>query len=321
MILAADIGGTKSLVALYDGNGARARQRYENASFADFLALLDDFLGRQDACDKRLDAACIAVAGPVSDDGRTARLTNLDWPDIDADLLCRRYGIAGATVCNDFAAAALGAVTAGREHLATLQIGVPLTDKPRLVVGAGTGLGMAIALGDGTRLRVLPGEGGHTAFAPADAEQSALLDYLRQRHDRVTWERVVSGPGLAQIDAFLGGELRDGASVGQEALRDPHSRAGRAAALFCRCYGAYAGDMALATMARGGVYLAGGIAAKLLPLLKSGGFIAAFNDKAQHSDIAVRMPVYVVTDPEFGLHGAAALAQELLASRLSRRTV
>lgn len=307
MILAGDIGGTKSLFGLFEDGRCVLERRLANADFPDFTAVVAAFLAS--APTTRFDAACLALAGPIADDGRRARLTNLPW-DIDADALEARFGLPTPRLVNDFAAAAQGAVVAAPDRLHTLQAGQPLPSAPRLVVGAGTGLGMALVLPEaGGGWRIVPGEGGHVAFAPADEEQRALWQHLRQRHGRVTWERVASGPGLAAIHECLHGTVATPKAIGDEALRAPDSAAATSLRLFLRCYGAYAGDMALAALARGGVLLAGGIAARILPALSGPDFLAAFNDKHEHADIAAAMPVHVALDPALGLHGAARLAR------------
>lgn len=305
MILCGDIGGTKSLLGLGEGGELRLHRRYANADFPDFYAVIATFLAESGTPQGGIAAACLALAGPIADDGRSAQLTNLPWR-VDAGALAARFALPEPHLVNDFAAAALGAVTATAEALVTLQPGVPVPSAPRLVVGAGTGLGMAIVLPASGGWRIVPGEGGHVGFAPADAEQSRLREFLATRHGRVTWERVVSGPGLAAIAEFLGSPLRDPAGI--SAAADAGGAIERQAlSLFLSAYGAYAGDMALACMARGGVYLAGGIAAQLAPRLAAGDFLSAFDAKAEHAQLAVAMPIHVATDPLLGLRGALAL--------------
>jgi glucokinase len=304
MKLVGDVGGTKVLLALAAADGTLVeKRRLPSADFQGFDELLAAYLRDVAA---PLDGGCLAVAGPVADDSRRARLTNLPWT-IDAAALEARFGLGPLVLINDFAGVALGIAALAPERRVTLQAGEPLAAAPRLVVGAGTGLGMAVLLPEGKRWRVLPGEGGNTAFAPADAQQAALWTWLHARKGRVIWEDVVSGPGLANIHRFFGGgeltpEEIAAAAVGGAAA------AGAAIELFLSCYGAYAGDMALALLPRGGVYLAGGIAAKLLPQLRAGAFLAAFNAKERHACVTARMPVCVVTDEEAGLAGAALQA-------------
>lgn len=309
MILGADIGGTKSLLGLAQDGELLVDRRYANADFPDFAGVLEAFLA-----DTRTDAAlikggCLAVAGPIADDGRSATLTNLPWK-IDGAALARRFGLPALHLVNDFAAAALGAVTSAPALRATLQCGTPLATAPCLVVGAGTGLGMAIVLPQDGSWRILAGEGGHVAFAPANERQAALWAFLHARHGRVTWERVVSGPGLSAIHEFASGACLLPEQVATRAQEDPHGAERHSLELFLTAYGAFAGDMALACLARGGVFLAGGIAAGLLPVLQQSGFLAAFNAKAEHAAIAARMPIHVATDPLLGLQGALQLAHK-----------
>lgn len=330
MKLVGDIGGTKVLLALVDNDGGGAivdqrrndedlaLRRIASADFSDFASLLAEFLSDKFPRDDKtpIDGGCLAVAGPVADDGRSAKITNLPWV-IDAAALERRFAIAPGrlTLVNDFAAAAMGVTGAAPADLVTLQAGEPLAAGTKLVVGAGTGLGMAMLVPDGGRWRVLPSEGGHVGFAPADHLQACVWSALMKEHGRVTTERVVSGPGLAAIHRILAAEMSAPGAAPPLAPAEIADRAmaGDVAAqhavdVFLAAYGAFAGDMALAAMARGGVYLAGGIAAKMLPLLRAGPFITAFNAKAEHAALAARMPVHVATDPLLGLRGAALLA-------------
>ena len=254
-----------------------------------------------------ITAGCLAAAGPIGDDGRHARLTNLPWT-IDAAAFEARFGIRRVVLANDFAAAALGVTVAPADSVVPLQSGEPLARAPKLVIGAGTGLGMAILLPGGNRWEVVPGEGGHVGFAPLDEDQDRVLQALRAEHGRVTAERVVSGPGLAAIHRVLTGATADPAEITHRAMVDADQAALDTLDLFLSAYGAFAGDMAMVAMARGGVYLAGGIAAKLLPILPASPFLPAFNAKAEHAGLARRMPVAVVDDPSLGLRGAACLA-------------
>jgi glucokinase len=306
VILCGDIGGTKTLLGLANGGQLVADRRYTNADFPDFGSLLASFFSDTQTDSVQLAGACLALAGPIADDGTSARLTNLPWT-IDAAELARRFGLPPPRLVNDFAAAAVGAVTAPDDQLALLQAGEPLAEAPRLVVGAGTGLGMAIVLPRDKGWQCIAGEGGHVAFAPANEQQSALWHFLAQRHGRVTWERVVSGPGLAAIHEFLDGVVLSPEQVVERAKDDPAGTAARSLDMFLDAYGAFAGDMALACLARGGVFLAGGIATRLIDRLPVSGFLAAFNAKAEHAAIAARMPVRVATDPLLGLRGAMML--------------
>ncbi|MCU0806208.1 MAG: glucokinase [Burkholderiales bacterium] len=318
MILAGDIGGTKTLLALCEvRDGARVsvafERRFENAAHRGFGEVLAQFLAdaaRERGAPARAERAGFAVAGPV--EGGRCRLTNLDW-EIDAAALAARFGLASASVLNDFAATATGIDALAPDDLVTLQAGAPVAGAPRVVLGAGTGLGVAHLFWDGSRYRVVPGEGGHAGFAPASEEHAALWQFIYRAQGRVEIEDVLSGHGLERIHAFLA----DGGGTSGLALRAPEITAGavggdylgqRAIDLFVAAYGAVAGDLALGVLARGGVYVAGGIAPKILPRLSAGGFLAAFNAKGRFAEAARLMPVHVVTEERLPLIGAALAA-------------
>ena len=311
LVLGVDLGGTKTLFALARSAGGRLaielERRYENAGIATFGDLLLRFLAEAGARAQPIGGACIGVAGPV--EGGRAQVTNLPWL-LDSGEVARALDGAPVLLLNDFAAAAHGVEALDPGALVTLQPGAPLAHAPQLVLGAGTGLGVAFRIWTGERYQVVPGEGGHCGFAPADATQAALAEWLRARFRRVTLEHVVSGPGLARIHAFLGerGAEADPAEITRAALERQDADALAAVDLFLSCYGAAAGDFALACLARGGVFVAGGIAPKLLPRLAAGGFIAAFRDKGAFAALAARFPVHVVTDERLGLLGALAAA-------------
>jgi glucokinase len=304
MILVGDIGGTRTRLALADVHGVlHDIAVFSNDEHAGLGALLDGYL---DGIGAHPSSACLAVAGPIDDDGRSARLTNRDWR-IDLPALEQRFGLAHASLVNDFAAAAMGVTVDTDDDPVTLQDGAPVSQATRLVIGAGTGLGVASLIVAEGRWRVLPGEGGHIGFAPQDETQDGLCRWLREQHGRVIIEHVVSGGGLAAIHDYLHGRRLTPAEVAHLA----HQGDVQALAsfdLFASIYGAVAGDYALARMARGGVFLAGGVAAANLDLMQRGAFLKAFNEKGVHSGLAARMPVCIVTEPLLGLYGAAALA-------------
>jgi glucokinase len=325
MILAGDVGGTKTRLALFDDADAppRLERRYASSDHSALEPLIAAFLAEaQTALGEQVAprAACFGVAGPI--EGRRVQVTNLPWT-IDAESLAASFAIPRVRLLNDFAAAAYGIDTLPAAALATLQQGEPRAGAPRVILGAGTGLGIAYVLRDARGDRPLSGEGGHAGFAPRSAEEVALWQYLHERVGRVTLEHVLSGAGLMRIYDFLlqrGGlseaaalraELAEGdvpAAITRHALDQGDPLALAALDLFIACYGAAAGDQALSVMARGGVYVAGGIAPKILPRLAAGGFIAAFNDKASFAEVARRMPVHVVLDERLPLQGAARAA-------------
>lgn len=319
MIVSGDIGGTKALFALHDGDGRIvARARYPCRAAAGLGDLLQRFLDENGAAGAAR-CACFGVAGPVL--GARVRVTHLPWDDIDAPALAARFGWSRVDLLNDFAAAAYGIDALAPGDLVRLQAGEPLAERPKIVLGPGTGLGVAYVLGDA----VLSGEAGHAGFAPADAKQAALWQWLSLRRARVQVEDVVSGPGLVHIYRFLleleGGTVaaRDllladdpAPLIAQRGLDDGDALALAAVDLFIACLGGLAGDHALAVLARGGVYLAGGIVPKLLPRLAAGGLLRAFNDKGTFSGVTRTCPVQVVTNGDLPLLGAARYARRSL---------
>lgn len=307
MILGGDLGGTKTLLALAErqGDGLRIvrQQRYASADYPSFDDLLADFLVGAPS----ITSACFGLAGPT--DGRTAQLTYLPWR-LSGAALRRRFAIGRVTLTNDFAATAHGLALVDPTQIVTLHAGQPVVHSPRVIVGAGTGLGVAGLVWAGKRYRIIPGEGGHLGFSPQTPEQGELWRWLLDMKGRVTTEDVVSGPGLARIYAFLGGQPLTPAAIGQAALAATDPLAGRALRLWLSCYGAFAGDLALHWLARGGVYLAGGIAAKLMRRVDIGPFLAAFLAKREHGPLVANMPVQLVVDENIGLLGALAVAGE-----------
>jgi len=328
MIIAGDIGGTKTLLALFEP-GARAPQferRYDSHTQPDFPSLLGQFLddarGATGAC-PQVERACFGIAGPVLDGH--VKVTNLPWA-VDARVLERVFDIPRVQLLNDFAAAAHGVEALEEDDVVTLQPGKPIADAPRVVLGAGTGLGIAYMVAEGNGYRVIAGEGGHAAFAPVDEEQVALWRHVRAGSNRVVLEHVLSGSGLARVYEFLrtarrhpespavAREMAEGdsaAAIARNAMDRNDPLASAALDLFVAIYGATAGDHALNVVARGGVFVAGGIAPKILPRIAAGGFLAAFNAKADFSALAREMPVRVVTNERLGLIGAARCAARL----------
>ncbi|MCS6787630.1 MAG: glucokinase [Thiobacillaceae bacterium] len=313
IVLCGDVGGTNTRLALADVaiNRVRLREvaRYRNADVQSLDQLLRAFLqGRS-----RPQAACLAVAGPT--DGRRVRLTNLDWV-IDAAAITADTGIPKVRLVNDFAAVGFGLGVLDEAGRVVLQTGSPVAHAPRLALGPGTGLGVVQTAWCEGRYQAIASEGGHISFAPADAQQDRLLASLRPVFGRVSVERILSGPGLMRLYRFClqetGADPRlatpDSAAITEAALRGSDPPALAALRLFCRILGQTAGDLALVAQCEGGVYLAGGIVPKILPILQGEDFLAGFHDKGRFSDWMRRLPVYVVLDEDVGLKGAALAA-------------
>ncbi len=329
-VIAGDIGGTKTLMQLvafdprvsYPRGEVLAETRYTSREHPDLRSIVRAF--RAEIGEQAVYAACLGVAGPVQDlgDHQHARLTNLPW-EPDSRQLAEVLGIGRVRLINDFQAVGYGIDALAPADLAQLQERPAQPGAPRLVLGAGTGLGVALLFQNGPHYDCWPTEGGHTHFAPLDEEQDALLRYLRAEHGRVSCERLVSGPGLVNIyrfllsldpmlatsDRLLGLPDPAAAITAEAAAGDPTAR--HALTLFVAIYGAVAGDLALTCLPAGGVYIAGGIAPKILSHMASGGFMAAFTDKGRMRPLLEHLPVQVVLNDRVGLLGTALAASRM----------
>ena len=322
MILAADVGGTKTHLALYRPGTEPRRpvvdRKVSSRDYASLNALILDFLRGSHA---EIERATLGIAGPVLENRVTT--TNLPW-EVSADSLAHDLKAREIWLLNDLEATAWGLATLTLDDLEVLQGGRP-TEGNRALIAAGTGLGEALLMWDGTDW--LPGasEGGHADFGPRDPFEDELSIYLRAKYGHVSYERILSGPGLADLYRFctetgrgdpdpevarLFADDADPARVVAEAaLAGNCGRARLALERFVRIYGAEAGNLALKALATGGLFVAGGIAPRILPALKEPGFIEAFTDKGRMTPLLQRMPVLVVRRPETALWGAAAYAQ------------
>jgi glucokinase len=317
--IAGDIGGTKTLLRISAANGVPLLQKsYSSADFPGLEEILGEFL--REAGTSNVAAACFALAGPVS--GRQVKLTNLPW-EVDADALAARFAISRVSLINDFEAVGHGIAALQPGDLLTLQPGEPQAQGVRVVVGAGTGLGVAWLSWMNGEYVVHPSEGGHVDFAPADTMQYALLQYLQQRHGHVSYERIVSGPGLVAIFEFLRdsglaspsaqlvaamGEGDAAAAITRFAQQSDEPIAQMTLDLFVRIYGSFVGNLALIALPRGGIYVAGGIAAKIVATMQRGDFMRAFHDKGRYTGLLASMPLYIVTNSQVGLLGANLMA-------------
>jgi glucokinase len=328
MFLVGDVGATNARLAVAtrtaEGIEWIDEARRADADFPSLDAAIDALFAQSSVERGALDAACFGIAGPIQ--GRRARFTNRDWV-IDADALAAKLRVPVILV-NDLEAAARGIDGLAPSDFAVLQSGSPTPDGVRLIIGAGTGLGVAYAVPCEGRHRIVASEGGHAGFAPQNARQRWLFAALVDRGHRVDAECVVSGAGLERIYACLVTEHpdRETPALRAELERGPHAAAisrfaleradplaSEALDLFIDCYGGVAGDHALAVLPHGGVYVVGGIAAKILPRLAAGGFARAFTDKGEFAALAKAFPIAVVTNERLGLVGATLLASESLA--------
>lgn len=321
-VIAGDLGGTKTVLRIAEigthGDQSVLYERtYASRRFDEFAALLADFLTSAGGAPGSVaQSACFGVPGPVQ--GPRARTTNLPW-SIDAGEIARIFSIPHVGLINDFQAIGHGIEMLTPADLLTLQPGQLARGGPRVLLGAGTGLGTALLAPRGERYEVLPSEGGHADFAPTDELQLALLRHLLERFGTVSYERVLSGPGLVLIDAFLRrqagasppeetGSEEAAAAISRAAMAGEDPIAARALDLFVRIYGAQAGNLALITLATGGVYVAGGIAPKIADKLADGTFMAAFRNKGRMRPLLESIPVHVILNVSAPLLGAAAVA-------------
>jgi len=333
-ILAGDIGGTKTLLQLVDIDADSEmdstydiifEQRYVSAKWDNLTAMVQDFM--QAAARKtevRPHAACFGIAGPVN--GRNAHTTNLPWR-LNADDMQRQLDIARVRFINDFQAIGYGIEMLDDDDVVVLNQGVDVPRGNRVIIGAGTGLGQCFMLWQAERYEVIASEASHADFAPTDAEQIALLQYMQQRFGRCTWESVISGPGIRHIHSYILETCSDEESAELSQARndgDPSAAiaiaadngadplAKRSMDLFCKLYGAQAGNLALTGLASGGVYVAGGVAPRILNMLKNGLFMQGFMNKDERMQgLLSAMPVRVVINARVGLMGAALAASRL----------
>ncbi len=320
-VLAGDIGGTNARLAVVEVSDAETRLVHERrfATHA-FAALADMVHGFRPELDAPPERACFGIAGRVIDG--QCHGPNLPWP-VNEPELAAAIGVP-TTLVNDFTAVGYGLGRLGVGDLETLQQGKPVEHGVVAVIGAGTGLGEGFLVWDGTRYRAQASEGGHVDFAPADHLEWQLRQSLQPRFGHVSYERVASGPGLVDIYRHLAAR---GNTVPEAAMVRAEMRGGDPAAvivrhavactdalcvqtldLFVSVLGAQAGNLALTVLALGGVYVAGGIAPRIVANLKAGPFLVSFRSKGRLSDVVARVPVHVVMNPNVGLFGAAAVA-------------
>jgi glucokinase len=318
-VLGGDIGGTNARLALFEVDGDApprldVEHVYPSADHDGLEEIVAAFLSDVGGRPKR---AAFGLAGPVR--GRRVRTTNLPWV-VDADAVAERFGLDQVALLNDLEATAWGVGVLEHDQIHVLQGGAGNANGNAAVIAAGTGLGEAGLYWDGARHHPFACEGGHAGFAPGNPLEIELFDSLGRRFDHVSWERLLSGPGLAAIAEFLfereqGGPpewLREAgdpaAAVTEAALTGRSATASTALDLFVRLYGVESGDLALKLMALGGVWVGGGIAPKILPRLVDGPFLEGFLAKGRMRPLVAAMPVRVILDDRTALLGAGRRA-------------
>lgn len=324
-VLAGDIGGTKTNLAVYAVEGVQRLSLVREASFPSrqyggLEQVLGEFLANGG---ERVAAGAFGIAGPVVDGTVTA--TNLPWT-VEAPALARVLGCERVRLMNDLETTAYGTLFLPPGDLLTLNAGKPRPGNCA-VIAAGTGLGQAFVFWDGERHRPAATEGGHADFAPRDEREVALLHFLRQKYARVSYERLLSGPGLVNIFGFLDEGLhRPVAPAVRERLKsaDPAAVVGEAGVagscptcaeaveLFISLYGAQAGNLALTVMGVGGVYVGGGIVTKMLPKMTTGTFMHSFTAKGRWAAFMADIPVHVILNAKASQLGAAHAASALV---------
>ncbi len=326
MILAGDIGGTKTNLALFERRPEGQLSEIELRTFRspDYEGLervVTEFIGGREL---PIKSACFGVAGPVIDG--VCRTPNLPW-EVSARSLASLLHLKEARVINDLEATAYGVPALGDEELVTLNAGEKNGRGNIALIAAGTGLGEAALVWDGAHYHAMASEGGHADFAPRNELEMELLSYLLTLKRRVSYERVLSGPGLVNIYNFLKARGREteppwlkeailasddpAPVISAAALAGKAEICVKALDMFAAVYGAQAGNLALVFKATGGVYVGGGIAPKIVKKLVDGTFVEAYKDKGRLSPLVIATPVRIIMNPKTALFGAAHYAASL----------
>ncbi len=316
MLLAGDLGGTKSNLGIFEMRQGKlspiASKRLTSHEYESAEDLVSGFV--REAGDK-ISGACFAVAGPIVNN--VGYPPNLPWT-VDGDKLARALSIPRARLLNDLEATAYGIGVLETSAFEIIHAGIPVPQATKALIAAGTGLGEAILFWDGTRYIPRASEGGHADFAPRNDQEIALWRYLKARNEFVSCEIILSGRGFRVIHEFLDPDARhsvfdkpheDAAPlITQQGLEKTCAVCVATLDLWTEMYGAEAGNLAVRTMARGGIYVAGGIAVKILPKLRDGRFAAALAAKEKVGNILAQIPIYVVLNEDAPLLGAAHVA-------------
>jgi glucokinase len=327
VILAGDIGGTKTVIALFEERAGVLHEAHAETFPSQSHSSLEEILAKflKTRPGMKLTAGCFGVAGPII--AGKSKITNLPW-EMAEDTLAAAVGVKCVKLLNDLEAAAYGMLHLKADEFCVLNEGSkPARQGNMAVIAAGTGLGEALLVWDGQRFIAVASEGGHADFAPRDALEVRLFTYLSDKyHEHVSYERVLSGPGLLDLYTFmrresgvsepswLSAQLEAGdpsAAVTEAALAGKDPVCVETLEHFASLYGAEAGNIALKCLAVGGVLVGGGIAPKILPALQKGTFMQGFTDKGRYRPLMQSIPVKVALNPRAPLIGAAHYAQQL----------
>jgi glucokinase len=321
MILAGDVGGTKVRLAVYEekrGITCIDEEKFASREYSDLSTLLKEFLSHEHR--RKISSACLGIAGPVKEG--VCKATNLPW-EISAKVLQEDLNIPKVHLINDLEANAWGLRCLSPEEFFTVNVGKEAKGN-RALISPGTGLGEAGLYWNGRTHRPFACEGGHCDFGPTNEEEIALLKYQLQKHKHVSYERILSGPGLYQIYRFLIDtqlEKEDPAIaaliqqsepqrvITEKAASGESKACARACRLFVKLLGGEAGNVALKFLAMGGVFIGGGIVPHLLPFIQEGSFMEAFVEKGRLSAVLSKIPIKVVLNERTALLGAAWYAQ------------
>ncbi|MBW2022057.1 MAG: glucokinase [Deltaproteobacteria bacterium] len=320
-VLAADIGGTKTVVGAFERGRTRPRsilvKTYSSGSFRSFEQIIMDFLSHTPIIPK---AVCIGIAGPVL--GGKSKATNLPWT-VSQNRLSRRFEWKAVSLYNDLVTTAMAIPLLRRSEVVTINAGRVRPKGNVALVAPGTGLGQATLIYYNGHYVPMPSEGGHCDFAPTSNDQAELWQYLHEKYGHVSLERLLSGPGMINIYSWLkdAGKYNEPKWLSEKLSTDDRAKAITEAALsrgtpickatlrlFASILGSVCGNLALTTMASGGVYLGGGIPPKILPFLQDPTFFEAFTEKGRFKQLLSSIPVKVITNQNASLLGAAHMA-------------
>lgn len=324
-MLCGDIGGTNSrlLVADVDGTDISTifEKSYPSRAFGCFDDVLERFLEEAETVPA---SACFAIAGPVKHG--EAKITNLPWR-LSETRLQENFSLSHVSLINDFSAVVYGIPALDESGYRTLQKGKLESNAPRVVLGAGTGLGVAQSICQNGQWQALPSQGGHMGFSPANSVQRDVLQWMSNQQDYVRNEDLLSGKGLVNLYRYYA-EISDqidsdrvrqvlmlddpAAAISHDAIHEEDELAVWALTQFVEIYGAVAGDLALFTLAFGGVFLAGGIAPKIADQFEGDAFLRAFHHKGPMSELMSQFPVHIIMNERVGLMGAAMHARQLV---------